>query len=308
MIQGGKMAKAKSKGSIILEILIVILIAALMFTILYPKKVWDEVEKDTKKCRSNMDKILKAELVYQKYNNTYTDSLPELVDFITKDTTKKVIEDYFYADTALAEEMVKFLTETDDKADLVLKNLFADTLMYTIVRAVDYDSNLARVMLNRLENIENTELVDSIKSRRMTDSTDVRVWKDLSQMFSAYEIYNPIKDDDSLKLVFRRMMPEVTTGSLLDTLYSLNEEWARKIDSSVFYTVENFTKCPTVGREYLVTVIDTSVIKYVNILCPLDSTDIEKSKKDFIRYHFGHTRLKNHGKITETGEKSWTQQ
>jgi len=296
------MAQVKTKGSIVLEILIVVLIVALIATLLYPKKVWEEEDRNMKICRSNMDRIFKAELVYQKYHYTYTDSMPELVNFIKNDSTKMPVRDYFYADTALAEEMVDFLREKDSNANQLINDILADTLMWAIIETIDYDSNLARVILNRLES---TALGDSVKAKRMGDSSDVYVLKELRNQFSAFQIYNPIKDDDSLKLVFARMIPEISTGSLLDTLYISNEEWAQKIDSAVFYTLDHFTTCPTVGKEYKITVIDTSVIKYVNIECPIDSTDIEGINRDFVKYHFGHLRLKNHGKIINSGEKSW---
>ncbi|OQX86462.1 hypothetical protein B6D60_06265, partial [candidate division KSB1 bacterium 4484_87] len=147
---------------------------------------------------------------------------------------------------------------------------------------------------------------DSIQALRATDSSDVYVLKEIRKEFPALTLYNPIRDDDSLKLVFARMMPEISTGFLLDTLYSSNDEWAQKVDSAVAVTLENFVTCPTAGREYKITVTDTSVIKYVSIHCPLDSTDIELSKQDFMKYHLGHLRLKNHGYISESGEKSWT--
>ena len=296
------MARAKSKGSIILEILVVILIAALVTTILYPKKVWDEEERNTNNCRINMDRILKAELVYQKFHNTYIDSLDGLVSFITNDSTKEAIRDYFYADTALSENLVDYLTKLDSGAAELIDNLYADTLMFSIIETIDYDSNLARVILNRLEN---TEYADSVKAKRATDSTDVFILKQLSKEFSAVELYNPIKDDDSLFLVFDRMMPDILISSLVDTLYVINENWAQKVDSAVSYTLNQMLFCPTTGRGYKITVIDTSVIKYVNIECPLDSTDIEKNKDNFVKYNFGHLRLKNHGSIKQIGEKSW---
>lgn len=296
------MAKAKSKGSIILEILIVLLVVALIATIIYPKKVWKETEDQTQVCRTNMDRLLKAELVFQKYNNTYIDSIQGLVGFFKEDSTKNSVRDYFKADTVMAETMVNFLRDKDEAADLVVRNLFADTLMYAIIEAVRYDSNLARVMLNRLEN---SSLADSINAKRATDSTDVFILNQLDKEFAGIEIYEPIMDDDSLKLVFSRMMPDVSTGSLLDSLYSLNEIWAQKIDSAVFFTMDEFISCPTVGREYKLTVIDTSAIKFVDIECPIDSTDIENNKKDFVKYHLGHRRIENHGKI-EKMERSWS--
>jgi len=295
------MAKPKAKGSIVLKALILILGIALIATILYPKRIWEKEEANIKKCRTNMDRIFKAEMIYLKYHNNYTDNLDSLISSFKEDTTKEYIRDYFVADTAFAETMKNFLTKNDSSADLVIRNLFADTLMFAVIEAIDYDSNLAHVVLNRLE----ATLGGVVKARRETGDKDVAILKEINSLYSGIEIYEPIKDDDSLKLVFNRMIPEVSIGSLLDTLYSLNKEWARKIDSAVFFTLDDLRFCPTVNRDYIITVIDTSVIKYANIECPLDSTDVDAAKANFIEYHLGHRRIENHGKI-ETGEKSWS--
>jgi hypothetical protein len=295
------MAKAKAKGSIILKILIVILAIALIATILYPKRIWETEERNLENCRAHMDRIFKAEMIFLKYHNNYTDTLNQLISFFKNDTTKESIRDYFVADTALAETMTNFLTQSDSIADLVVRNLLADTLMYAIIEAINYDSNLAHVILNRLEA---TPLAETIKTKRSTGNNDVAILKEINKEFAGIKIYEPIKDDDSLKLIFDRMMPEISIGSLVDTLYTLNDNWAQKIDSVVFYTLDDLRYCPTINREYLITVIDTSVIKYVNIECPIDSFDIEATKTNFVEYHLGHRRIENHGKI-ETGEKSW---
>ena len=303
------MAQVKSKGSIILKILIGILVVALIYTISYPKKVWEEEANNTEVCRLHMDRLLKAELVYQAHNNTYTDSLDGLISFFKNDSTKRAVRDYFMADTSLAEKVVDSFKKTDTEADFLIKNIFADTLMFSLLENASYDSNLARIILDRLENLEtqeNFDFVDSIKVARSLDSSDVFILNDLDKKFSALEIIQPIEEDDSLKLVFMRMLPDVSIGGLLDTLYVLKETWANKIDSAVFYTLNDFRMCPTVNREYNITVIDTSVIKIINIYCPMDSVDIEANKADFIKYRLGHRRIENHGKI-ETGEKSWTQ-
>jgi len=290
------MASAKAKGSIFLEILIVILIVALIATILYPSKIWKEEEQNTINCRKHMDQIFKAEMIFLKYHNNYTDSLDQLVSFFKEDTTKEVIRDYYLADTSLAVAMTDFLTRTDSAAELIVRNLFADTLMFSIIEAIDYDSNLARVILNRLES---TSLKDSVLAKRGTGNDDVAILKELDRQFAGIDIYEPIKDDDSLSLVFER------TGSVIDTLYALNQVWAQQVDSAVFYAIDDFRTCPTVNREYIISVIDTSVIKYVNIECPIDSLDIEATKANFVKYHLGHNRIENHGRI-ETGEKSWS--
>ncbi|HEX9974453.1 MAG TPA: hypothetical protein VGD14_20460 [bacterium] len=295
------MARAKSKGSILLEIIIVVLLVALFATILYPKRVWEREDKNTAVCRDNMDRIFKAELIYQKYHNNYTDTLANIISFIKNDTTKQVVREYFLADSALAESMTNFLTKTDGVAEKIINNLLADTLMYTIIEAINYDSNLATVILQRLDK---TPLKNEITTQRVADSSDVYVLNQINNRINAFDIYHPIKDDDSLKLVFQRIMPEIPVGSLLDTLYSLNNAWAQKIDSAVFSTMDRIQFCPTVNKPYDISVIDTSVIKYVEISCPIDSSDIENVKGDFVLYRLGHLRIANHGKI-ETGERSW---
>jgi len=296
------MARAKSKGSILLEIIIVVLLVALFATILYPKRVWEREDKNTAVCRDNMDRIFKAELIYQKYHNNYTDTLANIISFIKNDTTKQVVREYFLADSALSESMTNFLTKTDGVAEKIINNFLADTLMYTIIEAINYDSNLATVILQRLEK---TPLKNEITALRVADSSDVYVLNRVNKRINAFDIYHPIKDDDSLKLVFQRIMPEIPAGSLLDTLYSLNTTWAQKIDSAVFSTMDRISVCPTVNKPYDISVIDTSVIKYVEISCPIDSSDIENVKGDFVLYRLGHLRIANHGKI-ETGERSWT--
>ena len=84
-------------------------------------------------------------------------------------------------------------------------------------------------------------------------------------------------------------------------------EWAGIIDSAVHHIFKVMRECPTFNEAYEITVDDTSVIKRVNIYCPLDSLEIENSKRDFVRYYLGHLRLENHGNI-EAGEKSWVGQ
>ena len=298
------MATVKAKGSVILKILIVILSAALVATILYPKKIWDGEQRNTDTCRMNMDRIFKAEMIFLRHHNSYCNSLDSLISFIKDDSTKKLIREYFKADTALAETITDHLMKVDPAAGLVVRNLCADTVMYSIIEAINYDSNLAHVILNRLES---TPWRDEIKAKRDTGDNDVAIIKEIDKEFASIKIYEPIKDDDSLSLVFNRMMPEVPVGTLLDTLYVLNRDWTEKIDSAVTYTLTNLKNCPTIKREYQISVIDTSVIKYVDIKCPIDSLDIETIKTDFVKYRLGHLRIKNHGKI-ETGEKSWSLQ
>ena len=297
------MAKVKPRGSIILEILIVILIVALVATILYPKMVWREAEKNTEICRKNMDRILKAELVYLKYHNNYEDTLDKVISFIQEDTTGELALEYLYSDTALTVEILNDLTKEDSVADLFVRKYLADTLMQTILFNTKYDTNLAGVILKRLEN---TNLKDSVLAYRGLDSTEIYVLDQIAAKNPVLDIIEPLQKDDSLKIVLQRIKPDIPKAGIADTLYS-NPEWAKKIDSSVAYTLNEIKTCPTNNEPYNIAVIDTSVIKVLNIYCPIDSIEIAESKQDFVKYFLGHLRLENHGNI-EAGEKSWLKQ
>jgi len=294
------MATVKSKGSIILEILIVLLIVALVATIMYPKMLWDKAEKEMVTCHTNMDKILKAELVYLKYHNNYEDTLDKVISFILSDTTGRLKIEYIYADTALADQILKDVTKKIPAANEKIENYLADTLLSSVLITAKFDTNLAISILRKLEN---TSLKDSILVARESTFSDVDALDRLHKRISANSIFAPLSSDDSLKLVLQRLRPEIAIGSLIDSLYK-NEIWATQIDSAINANFESIKLCPTNLKSYQLIVIDTSAIKILKIMCPIDSLEIKNAKKDFVKYFFGHLRLENHGSING-GEKSW---
>lgn len=83
------MAAKVSKGSIILEILIVLMALLLVAVILVPNKIWKEEEQITRQCRDNMNALYEAERFYFKTNETYTDTLSKLLTFIQSDSGLK---------------------------------------------------------------------------------------------------------------------------------------------------------------------------------------------------------------------------
>jgi len=299
------MAKEKAKGSILLELLIVVLALALIGTIMYPKSVWETTEKETLQCRENMEKILKTELIYLKYHNTYQDTLDKVISFIKEDTTGGLVLEYLYADSSLAEEVLAEMTGTIDGADKKIKDFLADTLLTTVLQMSRFDTNLARVTLKRLESTDAWK--DTVKNNMVPDSSEVFVLNEVAQKISARDIVGVLENDDSLKIVMQRIAPELTVGSLVDTLYNQNPEWAGKINTAVYENFDAIVTCPTNGEPYMVTVVDTSVIKILNIGCPIDEDDLNASKSNFLKYHIGHQRLENHGAI-EGGEKSWNKE
>ncbi|RMG67646.1 MAG: hypothetical protein D6715_04295 [Calditrichaeota bacterium] len=99
------MANRRYSGSIIYEILIVLLTLLLIAVITVPDKIWKEEEFLTKTCRTNLNTIFEAERYHYRQTQTYVDSLPALVAFIANDSTlqsKKRIFD-------LSQELVRAL-------------------------------------------------------------------------------------------------------------------------------------------------------------------------------------------------------
>ncbi len=102
------MANRRSSGSIIYEILIVLLTLLLIAVITVPDKIWKEEEFLTQTCRTNLNAIFEAERYHYRQTETYVDSLPALVSFIANDSTlqsKKRIYD-------LSQELVHALDAT----------------------------------------------------------------------------------------------------------------------------------------------------------------------------------------------------
>jgi len=80
------MAAKGSKGSILLEILIVLMALLLIAVIIIPNQIWEEEELVTSNCRQNINSLYEAERFYYQRNSTYTDSLGKLLTFIRADS------------------------------------------------------------------------------------------------------------------------------------------------------------------------------------------------------------------------------
>ena len=147
----------KAKGSIIYKLLIVLLGAALIFTILYPKYIWDQEEQKAEKCRANMVHILYAELTYLTENNAYNDTLSIVTDFIKSDTTGARLRSYMTADSALALEIYDYFKSTQDSvASIIIDSLLA------FGKKMDLDTTAALV-IDSLKTFDGyAEKIDSI--------------------------------------------------------------------------------------------------------------------------------------------------
>ncbi|APF16766.1 hypothetical protein Calab_0934 [Caldithrix abyssi DSM 13497] len=80
------MSKHEAKGSIVLELIIVLLVAALVAVILIPGKIWKEQEQEAKTAHSNMTAIYEALKYYKTLTGKYTSDPAELLNTIRADS------------------------------------------------------------------------------------------------------------------------------------------------------------------------------------------------------------------------------
>lgn len=155
------MAKQKAKGSIVYEVLIVILIAILVATILYPRTVWKNIEKETILCRDQMNRIVDAEGLFISFHESYNfdTSLVHVVSFVRNDSifgldsVRTTLRDSFYVKL-----IIDYLRDYQDVPTKV-----ATDSAYQLVRRSTRDSLVA---------VQVDTIVDLMFNRLFTCPTD----------------------------------------------------------------------------------------------------------------------------------------
>ena len=69
------MSDRYGKGNIIFKLLIIVLAAALIWSIYYPKKLWEEEAKNVLAGHIQIQNVYNANLMYQRTTGVFTDSL-----------------------------------------------------------------------------------------------------------------------------------------------------------------------------------------------------------------------------------------
>ena len=90
------MAKGKMGGSIIYEILIVILLGTLLVSIFFPKHIWDIEEKMEEECHSRLNNIWITETYYKQKTDSYTASVDTLIEVLKSDSVIMAVLDTVY--------------------------------------------------------------------------------------------------------------------------------------------------------------------------------------------------------------------
>ena len=160
------MADEKPKGSLIYEILIVLLGVLLVVSIMYPKRLSDKEEVKTELCRFRMSEIFNAELQYLKYNRTFNDTLSLVVNFIRTDSSYAT-----YMDSVIAGGLDSIMTRLDqfrEMEEVILADIASASDTVMIDSLVDLQVALKRksrglaafveFVHDRMKNLPNTPI------------------------------------------------------------------------------------------------------------------------------------------------------
>jgi len=290
----------RAKGSIVYEVLIVILAVMLVASIIYPKKLKDSEAENTETCRWRMDQILKAELQYQKYTGHYEDSLAVVLDFLKADSAYSQYVDSVIvggldsiktrlAEFRVAEEQILTLIPQAQDTTMIDSIVKAQTEIKSEARKL---AGYVEFIHDRMKNIPNTPVSDLTNAFKIIDSKEFTL--DMSIVTNSVENGNLIDAEGGAK----------NTIQTIDEVTGMLDVVLEKLPAFKGGNLDSLYNCPTTYEPYNLVVDDTSTIKYINIYCPLDSVDVAEVESDFLRSTIGGLQLQNHGKI-ERGNKSW---
>ena len=90
------MAAGKRRGSILYEILIVILIGLLLLSLYIPRSIWNEEAENAEKCHKRMLNIWSMETYYKSKTKSFTNSFDTLIQVLKSDPEMMAILDTSY--------------------------------------------------------------------------------------------------------------------------------------------------------------------------------------------------------------------
>jgi hypothetical protein len=294
------MAEDKVKGSRLYEFLIVVLAVVLVMSIIYPKRVMDQERSNMQICRERMSNIFSAELQYQKYNNTYTDTLSKVINFLRTNLSYQA-----YVDTVIKaglDSVINTLAGFKAQEEFIISNISAgmDTAMMDSLANRQQDMKMAsrhlagfiEYIFERMKNLPNTPVEDLRAAFVIVDSKKFTLDMDI------------VKNSIEAGLL---QEAKVAGAQVINTINSVTAQFQKVIDRLPEYkgaALDSLYNCPTIHKPYRIAHIDTSAIKYLNVYCPIDSQDVQVLESHFWKSKIGGLTVTNHGKI-EKGEKSW---
>ncbi len=154
------MAEQEAKGSLVLEILIVILAAALVAVILIPGKIWKEEAREEKAAHNNMMSIYEAEKYYKNITGKFTTDPAKLIETIRSDSnlirkqkvvnyTRELIREY---NQYMENPLVKNIIRIKKNVDQINDDLESNHYNFKTIKEINDEANELKIQLNNFMN------------------------------------------------------------------------------------------------------------------------------------------------------------
>lgn len=292
------------KGSLLYKVLIVLLTAALVAAIVYPKSVWEGETKNRELCRARQADLHNAELQYRRIAGGYTPRLADLVEFVKTDPRyARRADSLVVLPLREARKMLDSLRQIQGFADTLIGKL--------IIAGVD------SAMIDSVDRLEDRVIGGSRHVRQVLETVQERMVAlpnmPVSTLDKGLEIIQ--RKDYFLKMeVVKRMLTAVgnlhlarsSSQAVLTNLANMTIGLEETL--AAFATrpagLDSLCFCPTFHDSLKISLVDSGAFHFADIRCPIDSLDVQRSRADFFKARLGALKISNHGRI-EKNERSW---
>ncbi len=154
------MSKQVAKGSIVLELLIVVLTAALIAVILIPGKIWNEQKQEEITAHDNMMSIYEAEKYYKKLTGKFTSDPAQLIKVVHEDSilnqkqkivnyTRELIRSF---NSYLTTPYIKHILRIKSNSSQIIDDLESNRYHFKTIEEINNEANELKIMLGNFLN------------------------------------------------------------------------------------------------------------------------------------------------------------
>ncbi len=292
------------KGSRLYKILIVLLTAALVMAIVYPKSVWDAETKNRDICRQRLVNLFNAERQYYSFFGRLSPLPAVLVEFVNSDPRyQRRVDSLVVQPLQATKKTIDSLRQIQAVADTLIRKLISAGMDSAIIDSVD---RLESQVIGGSRHVR--QALEAVQER-MVALPNMPV----STLDKGLEIIQ--RKDHFLKLeVVKRML---TAGGRLQSAHASSqavladfEVMARGLAQTLAAIAalpasgDDLCRCPTFHDSLKIVLVDSAALPFANIYCPIDSGDVLRIQADFFKSRIGALKISNHGRI-ENNERSW---
>ncbi|NQT25625.1 hypothetical protein HQ585_09740 [candidate division KSB1 bacterium] len=300
----------KPQGNILFEIIIAVLAIILIFTILYPQKVWNKEDVQESMCRARMDAILNLELQYNNQVWTYSDSLEKVKDAVFADPRAvSWLDSLVIWDDLVTRDELKTLVDAktfpQDLRTLIREKLLKGEPIRNLGQ---YDS-----LQYRLINTLKAQLEDTSGAQNALLDTNIQ-W---TVLFGERNVENMVDAADLSKPIIRRAISAIQSDTpveetrawktLYPAFYKKLEEIIQTAETSDIWEKKDLDEWKEIKRVEWEADLDTLSIEEQDSLWAQNQRELWDKAKDIVWKRDSNILWKAEKEIwPEENESMWT--